>query len=432
MSELRIPHNLIETVAALRSGQVELRAYLEAVCDRVEAGEPQIHALLTEPNRRARLLADAAALLERYPDPEARPALFGVPVGVKDIFRAEGFPTRCGSALPEELFAGTEAVTVTRLKDAGALILGKTVTTEFAYFAPGPTRNPRNPEHTPGGSSSGSAAAVAAEYCPLALGSQTVGSVIRPAAYCGVVGIKPSYGVLSPQGIIPYAPFLDHPGFFVPAAADLDLPLQVMAPGYAPAQPFRGVLGVPEGPYLLQAASEGLGAFEEQVERLRVRGWRVLRIPALADIQAINERHYRIAAGELARVHQQWFAEYHALYRPRTARWIREGQKVSREAVHEARAGRERLRDELAKSMSDHGIDAWLSPAAPGPAPEGIGATGDPTMNLPWTYAGVPVVSLPAGKAGNGLPLGLQVAGSYQEDAALIALVRRLAEDLGE
>lgn len=424
--------SLTETAQALRAGSLSLRAYLEQVSDRIEAVEPEIQALLPEPDRRTRLLAEAEALLAQYPHPEDRPPLFGVPVGVKDIFRVDGFPTRCGSALPEELFAGPEAVTVSRLKAAGALILGKTVTTEFAYFAPGPTRNPHNPAHTPGGSSSGSAAAVSAGYCPLALGSQTVGSVIRPAAFCGVVGIKPSYGTLSPEGIIPYAPALDHPGFFVPTVADLDLPMSVLAPDYTPAASYRGVLGVPEGAYLLQASTEGLIAFAGQIARLRDRGWRVLRVPALEDIQAINERHDRIAAGELAEVHRDWFAAHHALYQPRTADWIRRGQQIGPGEIQAAREGRQQLRAELAERMDHHGIAAWLSPSAVGPAPKGIGATGDPAMNLPWTHAGVPVVSLPAGTAANGLPLGLQVAGRFGEDARLIALARQIAEDLGE
>lgn len=427
-----LPHSLSQTVEALRTGSLDLAAYLNALCDRIEAAEPHLQALLPEPGRRERLLADARSLQHRLPDSASQPPLFGVPVGVKDIFRVEGFETRCGSALPAELFAGPEAETVSRLKAAGALILGKTVTTEFAYFEPGPTRNPRNPEHTPGGSSSGSAAAVAAGYCPLALGSQTVGSVIRPAAFCGIVGIKPSYGLLSLEGIIPYSPSLDHPGFFVPSATDLDLVMPVLARGYVPQTRRPGVLAVPEGPYLRQAAPEGLAAFEKQVARLRAQGWEVRRISAMADIEATNHRHNRLAAAELAEVHRTWFARYADLYRPRTAAWIREGQSIPAEEVREARNGREKLREALTELMGQHGIDAWISPAATGPAPAGIESTGSPAMNLPWTHAGMPVVSLPASNADPGLPLGLQVAGRFGEDARLIALAVKIEEALGE
>ncbi len=165
--------------------------------DRVEAlfaeREPEVRAFLPEEGRFDRLRREAAALEARWPDPERRPPLFGVLAGVKDIFHVDGFETGGGSRLPPEVLRGPEAASVTTLRAAGALILGKAVSTEFAYFAPGPTRNPWNPEHTPGGSSSGSAAAVGAGLAPLALGTQTIGSIIRPAAFCGAVGYKPSY-----------------------------------------------------------------------------------------------------------------------------------------------------------------------------------------------------------------------------------------------
>jgi len=157
---------LAETLEALRSGRLRLREHVDVLGGRIDALEPQILALLPEGDRRSRLLREADELETRYPIPDARPPLYGAVVGVKDIFRADGFPTRAGSTLPPDLFAGPEASAVTRLRQAGALVLGKTVTTEFAYFEPGPTGNPHALEHTPGGSSSGSAAAVAAGFCP--------------------------------------------------------------------------------------------------------------------------------------------------------------------------------------------------------------------------------------------------------------------------
>ncbi|MDQ3007957.1 MAG: amidase, partial [Chloroflexota bacterium] len=169
---------------------------------------------IPEEDRFGRLHEDAETLVLSYPDLITRPSLFGALVGVKDIFHVEGFVTQAGSRLLSGLLQGTEAKSVTRLKEAGALIFGKTVTTEFAYFFPGPTRNPHNPEHTPGGSSSGSAAAVAAGFCHMALGTQTIGSIIRPAAFCGVVGFKPTYDRISREGVIPLSPSLDHIGFF--------------------------------------------------------------------------------------------------------------------------------------------------------------------------------------------------------------------------
>src|SRR5438067_10834636 len=228
MVPMTTPTPLAATGAALRSGQLDLMALINEVCDRIEAQEPLIHALVPEAGRRARLLNEATALQKRFPDPESRPPLYGVLLGVKDIFYVDGFPTRAGSQLPAEIFSEPEASCVTKLREAGVLLLGKTVTTEFAYFEPGPTRNPHNLEHTPGGSSSGSAAAVAAGFCPLALGTQTIGSVIRPAAFCGIVGFKPTYGRIPTAGLVPCAPSLDTIGFFTQDVAGIALVAPVL------------------------------------------------------------------------------------------------------------------------------------------------------------------------------------------------------------
>ena len=191
-----------------------LLAYLGDLEARFEKREPDVLAYVPEDRRFERLQREARALLVEYPEAAKRPKLFGVPVGVKDIFHVDGFVTRAGSEVPVALLQGTEAESVRRLKEAGALIMGKTVTTEFAYFAPGPTRNPHNPAHTPGGSSSGSAAAVGAGLCPLALGTQTIGSITRPAAFSGVVGYKPTYDRISRAGVVPLSPSVDHIGVF--------------------------------------------------------------------------------------------------------------------------------------------------------------------------------------------------------------------------
>src|SRR5438045_4726980 len=217
------PASLAATATALRSGQLDLLTYIDEACNRIDAAEPLIHALLPEQDRRQRLLTEAEALQKRFPEPASRPPLFGILLGVKDIFRVAGFPTQAGSQLPAELFDGPEAASVTLLRNTGALILGKTISAEFAWIEPGPTRNPHNLDHTPGGSSSGSAAAVAAGFCPLALGSQTVGSVIRPAAFCGVVGFKPSYGRISTDGMVFCSSSLDTIGFFTGAVSGLAL-----------------------------------------------------------------------------------------------------------------------------------------------------------------------------------------------------------------
>jgi Asp-tRNA(Asn)/Glu-tRNA(Gln) amidotransferase A subunit family amidase len=417
---------LRELAPALRSGDLELESYLELICERIELADPQVQAMLPEEEQLARLLSQAHALKERYPDPQTRPGLWGVPVGVKDIFRVDGFETGCGSALPPGLFAGTESTLVQRLREHGALILGKTVTTEFAFFEPGPTRNPHNLAHTPGGSSSGSAAAVAVGYCPLALGSQTVGSVIRPAAFCGVAGFKPTYDLLPLEGVIPYSPSLDHAGFFVPSGADLPFALSCVA-GIPEAPTPVWLAGIPEGPYLEQASPEALEAFARQVAVLEQAGVKFFRVPVFEDIGEISRKHNLLAAAELAEVHREWFREYGPRYRPRTAAWIREGMQTDPAEAEAARAGRAALRERLHALMDAQVIDVWLSPAAPGPAPEGM-ATGNPAMNLPWTYAGLPVATVPAGKAANGLPLGLQLTARAGQDAELAAFTAAVGE----
>jgi Asp-tRNA(Asn)/Glu-tRNA(Gln) amidotransferase A subunit family amidase len=369
--------------------------------------EPQILAFLPEAGRFERLRREARSLAHCFPNPETRPPLYGTLVGVKDILQVEGFPTRAGSRLPPEVFHGAEAECVTRLKQAGALILGRTTISEFAYTAPTPTRNPRHMEHTPGGSSSGSAAAVAAGFCPLALGTQTTGSLIRPAAFCGVVGFKPSYDV----------------GFFTPDVDGASVAAGLLCADWrfleSPLR--RPVLGIPEGPYLARASDEGRTHFEAVCQRLASAGYEVSSVPAMPNFQAIAARHNLILDAEAALVHAEWFASYGERYHPETAAMIRRGKRVAPAALNRARAGRTDLRAELMALMDDFSVDLWLSPAAPGPAPKGLNATGDAIMNLPWTHSGLPTLNLPTGKNPAGLPLGLQVTASWYADEKLLA-----------
>ncbi len=427
---------LAATVAGLRAGQVDLLAYIDEVCGRIEAVEPEIEALLPEVDRRGRLLREAEALQRRFPDPATRPALYGALLGVKDMFPVDGFATHAGSKLPPELFAGPEAWCVKRLREAGALIVGLTVAAEFAYFEPGPTRNPLKPAHTPGGSSSGSAAAVAAGYCQLALGTQTSGSIIRPAAYCGLVGVKPGYGRIPTDGLIFCARTLDTIGYLTQDIAGAQLVAPLLCENWQPpVEPLaRPVLGIPEDPYLAQASSEALKVFEQNLAQLERAGYTLRRVPALGDIEAITHRHRRLVCAEMARVHADWFGQYEVLYRPRTAAAIREGQAITYPEYALCQASPRTLRAELEALMDESGIDLWVSPATTGTAPEGIETTGDPAMNLPWTHAGLPTLTLPAGRAPNGLPLGLQCTSRFMRDEHLLAWAGELARalDTGE
>ena len=348
------------------------------------------------------------------------------------IFGVAGMPTRAGNKLPAELFAGPEAACVTALKNAGALILGKTITTEFAYFAAGPTRNPYQVNHTPGGSSSGSAAAVAAGMCPLALGSQTIGSVIRPAAFCGVVGFKPSYGRISTDEVLPVSPSFDTVGFFTSDVESAEVAASVLVEGWSPDCPTAApVLGVPEGPYLERTSQEGLEHFHETCRRLAKAGVEIKNFHAMQNLDDIAARHINLMAAEMAEVHREWFPRYRHLYHPKTAVIIEKEQEVLREEFNAGLAGREKLRSEILRLMVQHGMTALVAPSAVGPAPEGLESTGDPIMNLPWTHCGLPVISLPSGLSGNGLPLGLQVIGCWQQDEVLLRLAASIEEILG-
>ncbi|QBD81658.1 amidase [Ktedonosporobacter rubrisoli] len=419
---------LAPTAAALRSDQRELVSYIEDTCQRIESLDDELQALLPEARRCERLLSEAQALQQRFPDPAQRPPLYGVLVGIKDMFHVSGFPTSAGSQLPASELTGEEASCVSKLRAAGALVLGKTVTTEMAYFEPGLTRNPHNLQYSPGGSSSGSAAAVAAGFCALALGTQTIGSTIRPAAFCGIVGFKPTYGRISEDGLILCSPSVDTVGIFTQDVAGSALAASWLCHDWrAVSLKDRPVLGIPEGPYLAQASSEGQAAFAGQVEALERAGYRVQRVPALPDISEINLRHRNLVHAEMAREHATWFARYEGLYRPRTAQAIRAGQTIKASDLAAARAGRAKLRAELEALIQRHEVDLWISPAAPGPAPEGITTTGDAIMNLPWTHAGLPAINLPAGYAANGLPLGLQVVGKYMADEQLLGWASELA-----
>src|SRR5688572_26712666 len=290
-----IPNSLIHwlLVEELRSGALTLPEFLAQVEARFVQHEPSILAFIPEEERFTRLYDEAEALVLGYPDLINRPLLFGALAGVKDIFHAEGFTTQAGSRLPSEELKGKEAESVTRLRNAGALFFGKTVTTEFAYFSPGPTRNPHNPEHTPGGSSSGSAVAVAAGFCHITLGTQTIGSIIRPASFCGVVGVKPTYDRISREGVIPLSPSLDHVGFFVPdVESAIDAARVLLSDWDEPIEPLKKPrLGIPEGPYMQNVSQESLAHFENVYKLLEGAGYELQHIQVMPDYAEIRLRH---------------------------------------------------------------------------------------------------------------------------------------------
>lgn len=417
--ELVRPRSLVSDVAGLCDGSLDPRGYVIDLCNRIEECEPAVHAFVPETNRRSRLLdcvpsADPATV--------DTPRLRGVLVGVKDVIRVDGFPTRAGSRLPPELLDGPQAAVVDRLLAAGAQVAGKTVTAEFAVMAPGATTNPHDTARTPGGSSSGSAAAVAAGMVPLAIGTQTLGSVIRPAAFCGIVGFRPSWGTIPSTGVIANAPTLDTVGLFTADVPSATLAAQVLCGwGSFRIQARPPVLGVPAGPYLNQASPLARASFEAQLAGLAAAGITLRAAPLVDDLDAFTESLLVINRYELAQVHTTWFAAHPSRYRQVTATAIQHGMTISPAEYAHALRWRTGYISGLTSTMDKYGIDAWITPAATGPAPLGLSTTGDPAMSAPFSLAGMPAITLPAPSTHTRLPLGLQLAARPGADQLLLA-----------
>ncbi len=399
---------------------------LQRTADRIDAVDARVLAFVPQSEPARRSMAVRAADLPRYRG-QPKPPLHGTTVGVKDILRVDGLPTRAGSDVPAEVLAGPQATVVDRLRAAGALVAGKTATAEFASSAPGPTRNPHDLRHTPGGSSSGSAAAVAAGMVPLAIGTQTIGSVIRPTAFCGVVGFVPTWGRIPVDGVIANAPSLDRLGTFATDVAGALVAAAVLVDGWRAGTAAAGppVVGVPVGAYLDLTAPRARARFDATAAALRDAGIDVREVPVLADVEQVVAALTTVNRYELARVHTAWFAAHAGDYREETAATIRAGQRLT-DADHAAgRAGLDAVRDDLARTMDAAGIDLWIAPAARGPAPAGLGSTGDPVMDLPWSAAGMPAVTLPAGRV-DGLPVGLQLVARRDGDEELLGAAEQL------
>lgn len=422
MEDLVQPLSLTDVAESLRTGGVEPQKYAARTIERIAEVDGTVQSFVAEPGRTDRLAHAAQEAGRSGTAPGDRPPLYGVPVGIKDIIHVDGLPTGAGSALPPEALAGAQATVVDRLLKAGAVIAGKTVTGEFAVTAPGPTRNPHRPEHTPGGTSSGSAAAVAAGLVPLAIGTQTIGSLIRPAAYCGVVGFKPSHGRIPLDGVLPVAPTLDTVGMITARVADVALAASCLCDDWRPDRAVAGrpVLGIPEGPYLGFAEPEARSAFDEQVAALRTAGYDVVSVPMFENFEEEVFDFFVINLYELSQAHADLFARHEELYDERTAEAIRQGQGAQASDHADSLARREAFRDRLAAATAEHGVDLWITPAATGPAPFGLESAGDSVMSLPWSGVGLPCLTIPTARPAGALPLGFQCVGRDGEDERLL------------
>ncbi len=415
---------LSDAASAVRSGRLDPVHLVEECLARIDAWESRVHAwVAVDPDR---ALEDARRKKEAVARGEPVGPLHGIPLGIKDIVDVAGFPTRAGSPLRPADPAPLDAPLVAQLRQAGAIVLGKTVTTEFAFVDPPPTRNPwdRQLRRTPGGSSSGSAVGVALGMCLGAIGSQTGGSLIRPATYCGVAALKPSFGRLSLEGVVPLAHHLDHAGVIARSAADCEcLVRSLVELGDAPAAPsVPPRLGLVE-PYFLDTADESIRrTTRDAVERLAAAGARIEVVGLPPRFDQVHRMHRRIMAVEAAGVHRELFLARREGFGPKLAALVDEGLAVPEAdyaaALEHQRAFRRGIGDWLARA------DAMVMPATDTTAPPRLDTTGDPRFQLPWSYAGVPAVCIPCGLAADGMPAGLQFISAHGAEASLLRIAR--------
>ena len=432
-----------EAARRMRDGLLTSEELVASCLDRIRQTEPTVQAWQFLDEEHA--LRQARAADERRRSGLSVGALNGIPVGIKDIIDTADMPTENGTVLHRGRTPRADAAVVRELRAAGAVILGKTVTTECAYFFPGKTRNPHNPEHTPGGSSSGSAAAVAASMVPLALGSQTAGSTIRPGSFCGVYAFKPTHGLIPRTGVLQLSRTLDHVGLFARSVEDIALLAEVLAgcdegdPDTRPRAriPFQAVaaeeppiapkLAFVKTPHWERTDADLQEGYAELIDAL---GEHVEELELFPSAQSAWDWQRLVMEAEMAaNLEPLWSAGKEKLSE-RLRGLIERGREVKavdyQRVLNQLPAVRETL-DELFMER----YDAILTPSALGVAPKGLSATGDPLFCVPWTLFGLPAINVPLLRGGNGLPIGVQLVGRQYFDARLLRTARWLASAVG-
>lgn len=382
----------------LRADREARKRGLEACLQRIRELEPTIHAwVAVQPEQ-----------------PTADGPLSGIPFGAKDIIETKGMATEYGSPLYKGRVGTEDAAIIRQVRGRGAVLLGKTVTTAFAYRTPGPTRNPRNVEHTPGGSSSGSAAAVAAGMVPFTIGEQTRGSMCRPASFCGVTGFKPTYNLLPMEGVLPVSKSLDTLGLFTHTPVDM---LALWGALGHPAENDIGQFAFAAPEPIPECEPEMANAFRQAIAWLRKSGVSIKAIDIAGELKTLDEANDVEMFYEGARYHEPRWKEFGSRLDEPLASLIREGLKISTEKYNEARKALADGRVRMAEIFKSTPV--ILTPAALGPAPLGLSTTGDPRMNAPWSALGTPAMSMPM-PVGNALPLGLQLTADIGQDATVL------------
>jgi Asp-tRNA(Asn)/Glu-tRNA(Gln) amidotransferase A subunit family amidase len=432
---------LSQAAADIREGRISSVELVTDCLNRIDEVDAQVQAWAFLDRDHA--LRQAQVLDLHRQNGGALGALHGVPIGIKDIFDTGDMPTELGSPLWSGRTPRRDAAAVARLREAGAVIMGKTVTTEYAYFHPGKTRNPHDPGRTPGGSSSGSAAAVAAAMVPGAIGSQTNGSVIRPAAFCGVVGFKPTHGLIPRTGALMLSRTLDHVGVFARAVEDVALLAETLA-GYDADDPDTRPVARP--PFAVVAGSEPplpprfafvrspawtyaepvLGdAFAELVDAL---GEQASTVEPGASFDQAIDLHRTVMEVEMAHNLRRDYEQGRDQLSAPLRQIIERGRELKAVDYMRAVAAIEPMSNALAGVFDEY--DAILTPAAPGEAPRGLDSTGNPAFCTTWTYLGMPAVTLPLLRSEAGLPIGVQLVGRRGNDARLLRSAHWLVKTL--
>ncbi|AXS42434.1 amidase [Breoghania sp. L-A4] len=442
--DTQTPNALSATEAArkIRDGLLTSESLVQACLARIKETDGQIKAWAQLDPERA--LAQAREMDEIRRAGRPMGALHGVPVGLKDIIDTADFPTERGTPIFAGRESGADATIVERLRDAGAVVLGKTVTTELAFLHPAQTRNPHNTEHTPGGSSSGSAAAVAAFHVPLAVGTQTNGSVIRPASFCGVHGFKPTRGVIARTGLLQTSQSLDQVGVFGRTLEDVALltdaisgydqrdalsyprPRPHMLEGCRAEVPVEPSLAWFDLPFADRLTADGAAALNEVVEAL---GARVERLPSPPAFAGLVEVQRVIHEYEICRHLREVFEAHWDRISPSLQPVIERARGIPDAQYEDALGTMQAARDFF--SVFFHDYDAVIAPSATGEAPPvSAGGTGDPVFCTIWTLAGLPCVSLPLLVGSRGLPIGVQLIGTYEADDRLLRTARWVVDAL--
>ena len=421
--------SLTEASELIQRGDLTPTRLAESLLERIMELEPLLEAWVTVNSDQ--VMRDAEIATELAEEGEFMSPLHGIPFGVKDIFYTKGMRTTMGSPIYSDFVPDYDAEIVKTLRGAGMVVMGKTETTEFALHDPAPTRNPWNTDHTPGGSSSGSAAAVSSGMVQLALGSQTGGSVVRPSSYCGVVGFKGTYDLLSRVGVFPLSWSLDHVGFMTRTVEDAILTLKTVKPGLDNSSGFNENprIGLLSGYFKEEADGVVWRGFEKAVGKLWGEGAEFIDVSLPESFKMVPDVHRVIMTVETAASHEDNFREHPEGYGDYIRGFISSGLLVPGTAYLRAQRIRGIIIDDILRLL--RGFDCLACPATVDTAPRGLDWTGSPAFNAPWSLTGLPSITVPSGLSEDNLPIGLQLVGKPYREMSLLEVGKWCEDKLG-